>query len=356
MLIKIVKFGMRRMRKFSGKWAAKFLDNIPDACFLFNKDLVLVEINAKALEFVGKSYSEIIEIPAIELANGSPAESILKMKRVMATGKPSVSHNVKAWPIAGERYVDVFSFRVETNVGVIVTDVTRRQNLELEIREEKERMKDLALSCIKSQEKERELISCEIHDRVIQLIVASCQLAEHAKSTFNDFTSIETLEKLNTTLKQTLNECRLVSRQIYPSTLAENNLLSLISEELNTLRNEGIESKIVTNFDNNIPKHISEPMYRIFHEAIINIQKHSKASYVRVTLMVNEGVELLITDNGCGFYLGEALGNREHIGIISMQRRAELAGGNFEVESKIGKGTSLKVCIPIEISKDQYVF
>lgn len=341
------------MRKFSSKWAAKFLDNVPDACFLFDKNLDLIEVNAKALEFMGKSYSSVIEKPAVELSQGASASSIMQMKQVLATGKPYTSFNTKAWPIAGKRYVDTLSFRVEGNVGVIVTDITRRQKLESQIRKERKRIKNLALSYIKSQEQERELISCEIHDRVIQLIVASCQLVENVKNTFNDDTSTETLEELNTTLRQALNESRLVSRQLYPSPLADNGLVSLMGEELNALTKEGIDSKIVANLDSDIPKHISEPLYRIFHEALINIRKHSKASSLRVALMMDkEGVKLTITDDGYGFNLGEALKNRDHIGIISMRRRTELMGGTFEIKSEIGKGTSLKVYIPLELPEN----
>src|SRR5438093_1173598 len=87
-------------------------------------------------------------------------------------------------------------------------------------------------------------------------------------------------------------------------------------------------------------------IYRIVQEALLNVAKHACATKVDVVLDIessHRGV-LSIRDDGVGFDPGAVDGRLlGHLGLVSMKERAEMVGAEFELRSKPGHGTSIRV-------------
>jgi two-component system NarL family sensor kinase len=91
-------------------------------------------------------------------------------------------------------------------------------------------------------------------------------------------------------------------------------------------------------------------LYRIAQEALTNVVRHAHAQRVDVELSRTPGGILLrIEDGGCGFspYEPSAKPGQRHMGLISMQERAEIIGGKLTLYAAPGQGTSLHVTIPL---------
>ena len=83
---------------------------------------------------------------------------------------------------------------------------------------------------------------------------------------------------------------------------------------------------------------------RIVHEALQNLRKHAAASRVAIGL---EGDALVIEDNGRGFDLMRlASGTSRNFGLQFMRERAELLGGQLQIESRQGEGTRILLRLP----------
>ena len=94
-------------------------------------------------------------------------------------------------------------------------------------------------------------------------------------------------------------------------------------------------------------------IYRISQEALNNIAKHSKASFVDFALRkAGRNIELAIRDNGQGFDVEKKLSVKTSrgLGLVSMRERAEFSGGSLTVESAKGRGTVIRASWPIEKS------
>ena len=87
---------------------------------------------------------------------------------------------------------------------------------------------------------------------------------------------------------------------------------------------------------------------RIVQEALTNIRKHAGATEISVGLFPREDrLEIEIRDNGTGFNpLAIKRGEFPHLGLQTMQERAEAIGGEFAVDSAPGRGTTVRVWIP----------
>ncbi len=88
-------------------------------------------------------------------------------------------------------------------------------------------------------------------------------------------------------------------------------------------------------------------LYRILQEALNNVYKHAKAKNVSVLLEQRDrSVVLIIEDDGRGFESEKTLNRRKGLGLIGMRERAALVGGNLQIESSKGKGTTIFVRVP----------
>jgi two-component system NarL family sensor kinase len=98
-------------------------------------------------------------------------------------------------------------------------------------------------------------------------------------------------------------------------------------------------------------------IFRIVQDALKNVEDHSKSGHVRVSLIgENEYLMLSIEDDGVGFNVSrvrsQAVTNGG-LGLLSIERRAELSGGSFKIESTVGRGTVVSVRWPLRASSEQ---
>jgi len=89
-------------------------------------------------------------------------------------------------------------------------------------------------------------------------------------------------------------------------------------------------------------------IFRIVQEALRNLKKYSGAAEAEVDLRMTGGrLEISVRDEGRGFSLSD-LGQNGGLGIRSMEQRARLLGGKFEIHSEPGKGTKLEAWVPLK--------
>jgi signal transduction histidine kinase len=90
-------------------------------------------------------------------------------------------------------------------------------------------------------------------------------------------------------------------------------------------------------------------LYRVMQEAVTNAGKHAMAANICLSLRASdEGVELVIADDGVGFVAETQthLLQSGHFGLAGMRERMELVGGTFEVLSTPGAGTTVRAWMP----------
>ncbi len=95
-----------------------------------------------------------------------------------------------------------------------------------------------------------------------------------------------------------------------------------------------------------LPPQTSRALFRITQEALRNVQRHAEASRVRIALAFEQkGVSLMIKDDGQGFQPEQSLAG--HYGLLYMREQAISCGGRFSVQSQPGRGTEVRVELPV---------
>lgn len=225
------------------------------------------------------------------------------------------------------------------------------QTLEARLEEAQERNRTELHAAIRAQEDEREWLALEVHDRLAQTLATVFQQLQTLESLGASSPEIRRVAVRGSILcREVIREARNIMNDLRPPVLDELGLVPLVQEELLRHLEQEASCQVQQRISYPVrpPRDVELVLYRIFHEALINIQRHSKATKVIVSLDGDgEAVRLQVEDNGVGFNVGEALAKKRVGGLMSIQRRAELAGGISTIESEPGGGTKVTARIPV---------
>ncbi len=212
-------------------------------------------------------------------------------------------------------------------------------------------MQNYITTIMRGQEDERMRLARELHDDTIQSLIAVQQRIEMAQKSLAKDPALAAarMDELKGLLADTLTSVRRFVRDLRPTYL-EN--LGLIPA-LETLTRESNTTFRVVGDEQRLDAERELALYRIVQEALRNIAKHAHATRAAVTLAFDtDEVTATVEDNGRGFDAPEtptAFSQSGHFGLMGMQERAQLFGGNVYVKSERDKGTKVIAYLPIMI-------
>ena len=101
-------------------------------------------------------------------------------------------------------------------------------------------------------------------------------------------------------------------------------------------------------------------IYRIFQEALTNIQKHAQAKSVSIMIHKNNSnINIELCDDGKGFTsMPKEKADSIHrgLGMKAMEERLRMLGGELVISSNVGVGTQIAFSIPIGEKKINHEF
>jgi two-component system sensor histidine kinase UhpB len=195
-----------------------------------------------------------------------------------------------------------------------------------------------------AQESERSRIARELHDEVGQTLTAVALRAQRAAG--EPTTQHDALSEIADTVLRSLDDVYRIGRELRPEALDDLGLVNaLIALCSRVGRQSGI--RVRRELDGHLPDLSAEVelvIYRVAQEALTNVLRHADATEVSVTLKRTvDRVVLIVADNGGG--LPE---RRREGGLGGMRERAMLIGAELEISSRGGRGTEIRLGVPVE--------
>ena len=208
---------------------------------------------------------------------------------------------------------------------------------------------------IMAQEEERKRIALELHDETAQALASlGIDIGKLAKNKKLSSTQISgSLKTLQAKTEFILEGVRALSKALRPPMLEEFGLLAALKGIINELlEQQQIEVQFnVEGISRRLNPEAEITMYRVAQEALSNVKKHSAASECSVEMRYSpRKVVLEIRDNGRGFAiqkLSDSLAYSGKLGLAGMQERARLIGGKLSIRSRLGKGTVVRLELPV---------
>jgi signal transduction histidine kinase len=228
-------------------------------------------------------------------------------------------------------------------IGRLLVQHSRRRAAEEEARA-------LAQRLLTAHEDERRRLARELHDDLSQRLATLGLDVARMERSLPDTPQKESVRTMRADLVRLSEDVHDLSYQLHPSVLDELGLKNAIEVECDRFsRRESIPAEL-TSFDapSGLPKEVSVCLFRIAQEALRNVARHAKASRVSVSVASrNGGVSMMVKDDGAGFDTG-GWRKRHSLGHASMRERARLVRGTVDFESAPGRGTTVRVSVPLE--------
>lgn len=223
--------------------------------------------------------------------------------------------------------------------------------------EASDRIRDLTQSLLRVQEEEKKQIAYNLHDDIIQdmasLRIRMENMIDEGKN--GQPVVLKDLQKISADMQEIIQSTRRISGSIRPYNLDHLGLVGAVRVMCNEMaaqtsihvqfRPIGLD-RLRLDYTTQIN------IYRIAQEALRNIRKHSAATHATVRLIASSPhIILRIHDNGCGFNPSHphsgTVSQEPHIGLTSIEERTRLLHGEFQISAAPGKGTEIKVRVPM---------
>jgi nitrate/nitrite-specific signal transduction histidine kinase len=201
---------------------------------------------------------------------------------------------------------------------------------------------------------QRQILAAEMHDGLAQtlnfvhmMIDLACDQVEGDDAV----TACTTLERGRSALDQAASQARGIIANLQDDLPAQSSL----QRQLQSLIEECSRNRTGVEWVNDLKSPVmmssqdTEQVLRVVREAILNAQKHSQATWIRVRLSQKNGDHrVTVTDDGHGFDLEGILqeDQRNHFGLSIMHARAARIGGKVTIDSEIGRGTQVVLSWP----------
>jgi signal transduction histidine kinase len=191
-----------------------------------------------------------------------------------------------------------------------------------------------------------------LHDDALQLLTAAELQLERIRAEANGSHQTVQLDQLKSTLGKVEDSLRRLLTTLSPESPELGlDLNEAIRERLESVRiHSGIETQVDLVLPDHVPAAIQAIVVKNVAEALTNVERHSHATRVFVSSNeTDDGIRVEILDDGAGFVVAEAIHMPGHIGLVAMKERAQLAGGQFRIESEPGAGTKVEFWVPLSL-------
>ena len=239
-----------------------------------------------------------------------------------------------------------------TGVIHIVRDITERKRAEEQLKNSREKLRNLTAHLHSVREEERKHIAREIHDELAQALTAlKMDLVWLNKKLPADQKPLHEKTKLMSDLiDMTIYSVRRISSELRPMLLDDLGLQAAMEWQAKEFQERtGITCEITFNAHAiNLNQDSATMIFRIFQETLTNVVRHSKATTVKASLKETAGTLIMeVRDNGIGI-TEERISNPKSFGLIGMQERAHLLGARINFYGVKNKQTTVTISMPLD--------
>lgn len=234
-------------------------------------------------------------------------------------------------------------------------DITQRVLSKKEIDEYQKSLQSLTTEITLIEENQKKEIATNIHDHLSQsLVISKMKINELKKSKqLNDYG--EDLSFIDKHISEALTNSRKITYELSPPVLYQLGIIEAINWLVEEIENTHKISFVIN--DNIEEVELSDIksilLFRSIQEVLNNAIKYSKATLITLNLNINKlGLDICILDNGVGFDTSILNNFHNHkgngFGLFTVKERIKNIKGNFMITSKINKGTTVNIFIPLK--------
>ncbi len=240
------------------------------------------------------------------------------------------------------------SVRKQTELELL----TLKNTLEERVETRTQQLRSLAARLIEAEELERRRLAHALHDNLQQLLVTAALQIDILDSLSSDLVIREIAQRLRTLVQESISASRSLTLDLSPPILHDGGLVAALSwlsrrnRELNNL-------EVRVSADQRAEPDDEQTKVALFtaaRELLFNVVKHAGVSTADVTLesIDAERIRLTVRDEGIGMGNGAkaVAAEQDGFGLFSLRERIDFLGGDMQVSSSPGNGTTVNIEVP----------
>lgn len=319
-------------------------------------DMNITDVNDAAVHHYGYARHEFLNLNLRDIHPQSDVNAFLRYMKEQSSGY----HNAGVWRQYKKNrniiFVEIYAYSMKLegrDIRLVLShDITQKIEAEKKLKQSLGQIRMLTGHLQEVREEERKNIARDIHDELgQQLTILKMDVAWIIKKLQNPGEIlIAQLKGLLDTIDGTMKSVRRMCSELRPALLDDLGLIAAMEWQAREFeKNTGIivELTLPAEALMLVPE-IKTGLFRIFQESLTNVARHAQAREVKVNLQEEDkSLVLNIGDNGKGFDTS-ILNEKSTLGILGMEERSLMMGGKYVIESEPGKGTTVKVTVPVK--------
>lgn len=234
----------------------------------------------------------------------------------------------------------------------VTRDVTEQREHQRELARSKDKLEQYAAHVTAARERERKQLARDIHDELGQLLTGVRMKVGRLsrKSREGDDLDPDEFEKIGELLERGVQEVRHLSTSLRPSALDQFGLLDAIRWQAERAADQFDLNLVVESSlgDVTLSGERDIHVFRVVQEALTNIGRHADAENVRIEIGErDDSLSVRVLDDGRGIGAGDLESSESH-GVLGMEERAHVLGGEFSLSNRPGGGTEVLLEIPCD--------
>lgn len=218
-----------------------------------------------------------------------------------------------------------------------------------------EQVRRLAEHMMEVEERERRRISAELHDEAGQsLLCVRLQLEMLERSLSEGSPELRAgLAEARALTERTILEMRRLIADLSPAVLEQFGLAAALKQLVTRFRRL-CPAKVTVRIGRltGLPRRLEHLVYRLVQECLHNVARHSQARHVNLRVLVaDKQLVVHVEDDGVGFDVKTALAKRDSFGLAGMRERVTWHGGRCHIESRPGRGSKIRIELPLMEAK-----
>jgi PAS domain S-box-containing protein len=329
-----------------------FVERMNEGAAVLSSDHTVLHCNGRFARFLGARLQSVIGSSMLDLVwpDDHPKLDVLLRRAAQRNCRGEIRLQSRKCALLSV-HLSLNPLRLGSTraVCLIASDLSETKRAEQELRASSEQLRNLTAHLLSVREEERARISREVHDELGQSLTAvKMDLAWLAgRLPQRNGPMLKRIHSTGQLADSIIQSIRRISTELRPAVL-DLGLAAAVEWQVQEFQaRSGIQCKVRLLTREVVASNASTAMFRIFQETLTNVARHAKATRADVVLQKQrDRLVLLIRDNGRGFDQASPSLSKS-LGLLGMRERAAILGGQVNISSAPGQGTTVTAWIPL---------
>ena len=336
-----------------------FVERMNEGAAVLSSDHVVLHCNGRFARFLGRRLQSVIGSSMLDLVlpDDHPKLRALLQRAAQKNCRGEIRlQSRRGVPMFVHLSLNPLRLNSTRAVCLIASDLSEMKRAEELLVLQREQLRALAERLQWVREEDRTRVARDLHDQIGQILTAikmdMTWISRHLPE--SEGKALARLKESIQLINDGVKAVRTICSGLRPGVLDDLGLAAAIEWQASEFASRnGVHCEVsVPPVDLHLDGDRATAAFRIFQECLTNVARHAQAKSVRASLVQeDESILLVVQDDGIGFCESELSNTLGSLGILGMKERAQFCGGNVQIKSSPGNGTTVTVRVPVDIPR-----